>query len=131
MVFESRPDQFPKKLKDLKTLEVKWIADPKKNLYSLYNLESSLWAVLSLKVVLKFIRALLSGFTQKSVQGELGQVPAHFLIREDGLIHSVYYGTDIADQIPWWQVERFVNEESVEEWKRRTGVLPSTLLPSN
>lgn len=41
--------------------------------------------------------------------GPPNRVPADFLVDEDGLIHDVFYGENIAQHIPFEQVEGFLN----------------------
>ncbi len=69
-------------------------------------------------MIFKFVKALLSGFRQGRVEGELSQVPAHFLIHEDGKIHTAYYGKNIADQISWESVFAFLEEPRREPPKK-------------
>ncbi len=121
-VFESPAESFAHfsrgETQDLPPL----IPDPHKELYRVFGAERSFWAMLKPQVAMFWIRAQLKGYFQKKVEGELLQVPAQFLIREDGVLHTAFYGEHIGDHIPWWRVRRFLAEESVKDWKARIAV---------
>ena len=75
-----------------------------------------------------WVRAHLNGFFQKAVDGDITQLPAQFLIGEDGVIHTAFYGKNLADVIPWWRVNRFLGEKkSAPSGSQRAGA--STSLP--
>lgn len=115
-VFESRKDQFVKPntgatQKMMEQMPFPMIADPEKKIYRAYKTKASLFAVFRLKVLWVGLRAtFVKGFRQTSLDGSLGQIPAHFLIRPDGKIHTAYYGSTVADNIPWELVEKFETE---------------------
>jgi peroxiredoxin len=121
-IFESNPEHFPAMLGGATQVPFTVIADPQKKIYAQYGLEKKgILSLLKPRVIHALFQASGEGFKQGKIDGELGQIPAEFLIREDGVIHTAFYGTHVADHIPWWQVERFMGEESVEEWKKRVG----------
>ena len=79
------------------------IPDPEKRLYKMYAVESSwlgffkAWSVGINKVVKAVIG---NGFLPGSVENELHRIPADFVIDNNGVLVSVYYGSDIGDHIP-------------------------------
>ncbi|NBY20169.1 hypothetical protein EBQ74_07980, partial [bacterium] len=93
-----------------------WVPDPNKLLYELYQTDVSLKAVYRPSVALQFLKALANGFLQGSIDGQLGQVPASFLIAEDGIIENIYYGKTIADHIPFSEVDRFIEKRRFGTW---------------
>jgi len=95
---------------------VYWVPDPNKLLYELYQTDVSLKAVYRPSVALQFLKALANGFLQGSIDGQLGQVPASFLIAEDGIIENIYYGKTIADHIPFSEVDRFIEQRKMGTW---------------
>lgn len=115
-VFESRKDQFVKPntgatQKLMENIPFPMIADPEKKIYRAYRAKVSLWAVFRPKVLWVGLRATLKGYRQKELDGALGQIPAHFLIAPNGKIHTAYYGSTVADNIPWSTVEKFASEK--------------------
>ena len=90
------------------------IADPEKKLYKLYGAESSLLGLAHPSVLFKFAKALLNGYRQGKPDGDVGQLPAHFLIKADGTLDTVHYGKHIGDNLPWWKVARFMSQNRTE-----------------
>src|SRR5690606_27910663 len=76
----------------LQALGLTVICDPERLIYATYRTRSNAWAVLHPQTVKAFSKALASGFRQGAVLGRLGQLPAHFVIGEDGRIELAYYG---------------------------------------
>ncbi len=113
-IFESSPDKF-KSLKE-PFPDFPLISEPEKKLYELYETEESLKAVLKPSVVVTFIKAILNGNPQGKIDGKIGQVPAHFLIAEDGIIQYFYYGKSIGDHISFTSVERFLDSRVKSTW---------------
>lgn len=115
-VFETGSEKFEKKtLSFLDKMTV--VTDPMKVLYRLYQTDVKLTSVFRPTVALTFIKAVLSGFPQGTVDGQLGQVPASFLIAENGSIEQMYFGRNIADHIPFSKVEEFIQARSSGIWK--------------
>ena len=107
-VFESPPDAFPSGMKTPAHPKFTMIADDRKKIYEAYYTESRFSAVIRPSVAVGFLRAIFSGFKQGKVEGDLGQIPAHFLIAEDGMIEDVHYGKNIDDHIAWKKVDDFL-----------------------
>jgi thioredoxin-dependent peroxiredoxin len=114
-VFESSAENFAEA--KFSSFKFPLIADPEKRLYQLYETKVSLAAVVRPSVVGKLFQAIFSGERQGSIDGELGQVPAHFLIAEDGILEYIYYGKTIADHIPWNWVDEFIQERQGMTWQ--------------
>jgi thioredoxin-dependent peroxiredoxin len=89
------------------------ICDPDNVLYDAYGVERNLAGVARPSVATAFLKALLGGFTQGSIDGKIARIPAHFLISEDGTVAEAYYGRNIADHIPWSTVEAFMKQPAV------------------
>jgi peroxiredoxin len=78
------------------------IADPDRELYRQYGVESSLRGLLA-GVALHAGRAVKSmsmGFLPGPMDGGMTLVPADFLIGPDGAILTAYYGREISDHLP-------------------------------
>jgi peroxiredoxin Q/BCP len=116
-VFESPRDKFPKKLAGKPFPPFPLIADPERRLYELYGTETSLGGVFNPGAVGGLFKALIGGNRQGRITGNLAQIPAHFLIAEDGVIEDIYYGTNIADHIPFEDVDRFLRERNIGSWE--------------
>lgn len=94
------------------------IADPKRTIYKLYEVESS-W-IGTLRGLLRF-----SDFSDAKKQGlmffhphnDVTVLPADFLIGPDLIVQTAYYGKDIGDHLPIEEVERFVGAGKVEAVK--------------
>jgi thioredoxin-dependent peroxiredoxin len=105
-VFESMPSRFPKtSLVDLPGVTV--AADPGKAVYHLLGAQNKITALFHSQVICTFFRAQMKGFFQGQIDGEMGQIPAHFLIGPDLKVWESYSGKSIADHIPWQLVEKF------------------------
>ncbi len=114
-VFESGPEKFA--VKNLPHPGIHMLSDPNKVLYRLFETDVSLKAVFRPSVVGNLFKAILSGNSQGPIDGELGQVPASFLIAEDGIIEKIYYGKTIADHIPFSEVESFIQNRLQGTWR--------------
>jgi thioredoxin-dependent peroxiredoxin len=89
------------------------IPDPQQDLYRTYRVETS-WAGFA-KAGLQVSKLLAStklGFLPGRVEGDMNRVPADFLIDEEGIIHTAFYGIDISDHLPEEDIIRFVNNQS-------------------
>lgn len=89
------------------------IPDPKQDLYRIYQVETS-WtgfAKAGLQIS-KLVESTKLGYLPGKVEGDMNRVPADFLINEDGIIHTAYYGADISDHLPEEEIIRFVNNKS-------------------
>lgn len=91
------------------TVEFPIIPDPETRLYRQYGVESS-WLAFA-KSGLRaadIAKATAKGFLPGKVEGDMNRVPADFLIDEQGVIRTAYYGKDIGDHLDTAEVERFV-----------------------
>ena len=114
-IFESKGLKFGKLSTDTRFPKFPMISDPDGSLYEAYGVEKRVAAFFHLSVAFKFVKAALAGFNQGPIDGSLTRVPAHFLIDEDGMINTAYYGKTIADHIPWEMVEDFLREHPALE----------------
>jgi peroxiredoxin Q/BCP len=87
------------------------ISDPELQLYTKYSVEAK-WA----GAFGKATRAALRGAAGAGIplikpwDGPPHRVPADFLLDGNGTIREVFYGENIADHIPFEQVEAFLDE---------------------
>ncbi|MBT3299358.1 MAG: AhpC/TSA family protein [Candidatus Marinimicrobia bacterium] len=85
------------------------IPDPERKLYKKYNVESS-W-VGYLAGLPTAMKGMLKGFLPGKMEGDLAMIPADFLIGENGIIHTAYYGKNIGDHLPISEIKSFIEEE--------------------
>ena len=84
------------------------IADPERNLYRLYGVESSWPGFIRGSLRLPTVAsAIMKGFSPGKMEGVKSMVPADFLIGPDQTVQVAYYGSDIADHLPI---------EKINEW---------------
>lgn len=77
------------------------IADPQRELYKLYGVETSIRGTLrALFKPSKFKEALNKGFKPGKSEGAMTLIPADFIIDANLNISKVYYGKDIGDHMP-------------------------------
>lgn len=91
------------------TVEFPIIPDPDRALYKTYGVETS-WAAFA-KSGLRaadIAKATLKGFLPGKVEGDMNRVPADFLIDEQGIIRTAFYGKDIGDHLDLAIVEQFI-----------------------
>ncbi|MCR4316048.1 MAG: AhpC/TSA family protein [Planctomycetes bacterium] len=87
------------------------IADPKEEIYSLFGVEHSTWGFLNPANILSALKATFKGFLPGKMEGTITRLPADFLIGADGVIRTAFFGTKIADHIPFAEVEAFIAKE--------------------
>ena len=86
------------------------IADPNREVYALYGVESSLRGYLKgLTRTSALSEARRLGFKGGKVEGERNLIPADFLVGPDLRIEVAYYGKDIGDHLSVEEIERFLN----------------------
>lgn len=86
------------------------IPDPERKLYALYGAETSWLAFAKSALRLKDVaEATSKGFLPGKLEGEVNQVPAEFLIDENGIIRVAFYGNDIGDHLDIEVIERFLS----------------------
>lgn len=108
-VFDSQPSSFPKALQTYETDNLRLVPDPVNKIHSLYGTERKWSGVFHPTVFLKRLALGIKGFHEKNLDGSFNQIPAHFLINEDGTIHTAYYGHTIADHMPWPMLKPFMS----------------------
>lgn len=84
------------------------IADPDQALYRLYGVEEGWWGLLSLRLMADIFRAWRQSIRHGKSEGSETRIPADFLIDEDGIIRTAFYGKDIGDHIPFDVIADFV-----------------------
>jgi peroxiredoxin len=102
LVYESTREKMREHLGD-KPYPFYFIADPENNLYKKYHIQRSL---------LKVTKGLFHGLIAKAnagkklfkkpmkQDGNMGTIPAEFLINEKGRIAAVHYGEYVGDHLP-------------------------------
>jgi peroxiredoxin len=85
------------------------IPDPEMHLYALYGLETRLGGVLTLQVPRLMLAARAAGIPLSGRrEGPVTRIPADFLIDAEGQVRVAYYGRNVADHVPFEDVERFL-----------------------
>ena len=86
------------------------VPDPAQQLYKLYGVETSWMGFAKAGLELgKLVESTKLGFLPGKMEGDINRVPADFLIDENGIIHTAFYGADISDHLPEKEIDRFVN----------------------
>lgn len=110
-VFESDTDSINQRVgKEPKPFSI--IADPDRNLYKLYGVESSWWKFI--KGGLPIMKSMLHGFFPGKMEGDKAIIPADFLINEEGIITHTHYGHHIGDHIPIRRIQKFIKNGNGE-----------------
>jgi peroxiredoxin len=83
-------------------------SDPKFHVYRKYGVETS-WPRLAMALVqpsvyADFLKAARQGFHGGRMPRQLAKMPADFFIRPDATIHTVHYGSGIADHLTMEQI---------------------------
>jgi len=73
----------------------------------MFRTEKNIWSFFTWSVIKSYFRAMWNGFRFGMPDGAFGQLPAHFLMQEDGSLHTAHYGQDMADHISWWRIRAF------------------------
>jgi len=85
------------------------LADEDNRIHHLYQIEHSISGVI--KGIIFRLPALMSGmfkgYIPWRIKGSITGMPADFLIDENGIIQTAYYGSDEGDHIPLHLVRRF------------------------
>lgn len=115
-VFESPAEKFPTRIAGKAFPEFPLIADPERRLYRLYGTEKKWGGIAKPSVAKSFIQAFIGGHRQGKITGNLSQIPAHFLIAENAEIEDIYYGSNIADHIPFEDVDDFLKTRNFGSW---------------
>ncbi len=81
------------------------IADPKLELYKKYGIEeSSIGMIKAMMNPFKMMKIMFSGFFNMKSIKDRPIIPADFLIDQDKIIYTAYYGKDFGDHIPIQEV---------------------------
>lgn len=114
-VFESKPALIKKSIFHQELSPVPIIGDPNHDYYKKYGVEESLLKTFgsltrpSLYRDKKEIKAIhIPGNTADEKGTDSKVIPADFLIDENGIIQTAYYGTCINDHVPMEQIEAFL-----------------------
>lgn len=107
-VYESTNKTLNEFLKD-ENVPFPIIGDSELVLYKKYRVEKSFWRTISSIFDKKVTSNKTKGkelFKGKKLKkdGNLTRIPADFLIDENGIITTAYYGTDIGDHLPLEQI---------------------------
>lgn len=90
------------------------LADENKKAYKIYGIERSILGVIK-GITLRFPQMLYSMFIKgnflTNIGGNLLTMPASFLVNEQGVIETVYYGKDEFDHIPFEHVLAFAKKD--------------------
>lgn len=83
------------------------VADPEGNAHEAFSVPTSMWG--KLKAMLLHPLAMMKGMGMVGMQGMAtgNQMPADFLIDEQGMVVETYYGADAGDHIPMERIELF------------------------
>jgi len=106
IIFESSPEVI-KALFDESPLPFPIIADPTRALYQMYGVEQSWqsWFKSLFTRIPEYFEARRLGLIRGKRDGSLIGLPADFLIDTNQRIHTAYYGSDIADHLPFECIE--------------------------
>lgn len=89
------------------------LADANNKYYKEYAIERSLIGTLK-GMVLRMpvlIKGMLMGHIPLPIKGNLTTMPADFLIDNDGIIQTTYYGTDDGDHLPIEIIKEFASNQ--------------------
>ena len=90
------------------------IADPKRELYKLYKLETS-WTGFVRGFLLRgaaFEEAQSRGLAKWNINGTAQRMPADFLLNPDQTIATAYYGKDMGDFLQLTQIDDFLDQSA-------------------
>ncbi len=108
-VFQSPPESI-RRYVGRQNIPFPVIADPERNLYRLYGVESSWPGFIRGSLRLSMVTsALMKGFLPGKMEGIKSMVPADFLIGPDSTIRVAYYGGDIGDHLPIEQINEWLD----------------------
>ncbi len=90
------------------------IPDPDLVMYDAYGLEKSFLGKLkSLFRFRKMIQAMMAGVFSIRSLPKRNTLPADFLIDENQIITHAYYGKDLADHVPFEEIEKWLRDSVV------------------
>lgn len=85
------------------------LADEDNSIHRLYQVEHSILGVFK-GMLFRFPGLMLSmfkGYIPWRIKGDMTAMPADFLIDENGIVQTAYYGSDEGDHIPLHEVKQF------------------------
>ena len=99
MFYHSPARLIEKKLRTKTPFAV--VADPAKDVFREYAVESSWRGMSSLRMWRQYMRAMFAGFMTRPFghQGGMIGYPADFLIDKDGVVRYAHYGADYSDSL--------------------------------
>ena len=88
------------------------VPDPDRVIYAQYGVHGNIGKFLSgvLFNPGKLMSAAKRGFLPGKMENDYTMIPADFLIDEQGIVHTAYYGKDAADHLEIGQIESFLNK---------------------
>ena len=95
-VFQSSPSEV-QKYAGKNDLPFPIICDPQEEIYNLYNVGKSYGGFVSLSVMAKGMKAMMSGHMPGKMEGEISRLPSEFIINKDFEIIYRYDGKNIGD----------------------------------
>jgi peroxiredoxin len=87
------------------------IADPERELYDLFGVTPSFWAMFRLRNFSTMFRSFKSGNRPGAIDGKATMVPADFLIDPEGVIWEAYYGAALSDHLSFERVTDFAADD--------------------
>lgn len=88
------------------------LADQDNACFKLYEIEHS-WSGTLKSMVLRLPALLnammIKGYMPRSIEGSLTAMPADFLVDENGVIQTAYYGKDAGDHLAFSQIKAFAS----------------------
>ncbi|MEZ5008716.1 MAG: peroxiredoxin family protein [Chitinophagales bacterium] len=85
------------------------IPDNEQKLYKMYGVSGDWVKFLKGMKPSKIVAATAKGFLPGKIENDMNMIPADFLIDENGMLNTVYYGKDSADHLDLQIIDRFVN----------------------
>ena len=115
-VYESEPSEMlttdvAATIPLLNSLSIPLISDPDRHIYRAYRTRADSWAIAYPSTWMSLIKARLKNYRQGTVYGNIGQLPAQFLINEKGVIYKAYYGAYFSDHIDPAEILAFIGSD--------------------
>lgn len=98
VVLQSDPKKLAQEISP-ETFPFEIICDPKQELYRQFSVGSaaSMLRMMSAASVVKAAKAMLSGYKHGAYEGDELQLPAAFVVQQDGRLSYVHYGKAVGD----------------------------------
>jgi len=91
------------------------LADPDRSVYRRFGIEKSLFGMFKGMIMRMpgLLKAMFAhGYIPTSIGGSLTSMPADFLIDENGIIQTAYYGKDEGDHLAWNTITAFAESST-------------------